>query len=458
MQETLGITNTRHRSALGALERTPPTADKLTELVDAIYLRLAENWHRLRSSNAKPASLQNWRWYAPVPGIAPHNKSPEVVLERAILPFGLKSQLTVLAGQIRSQSHRVSSTPHSHRRSAIRSGVHRLDDNHFEFVELKVASDTPLFAALEIIQYGLVWLLSRQNRAALGYHERAMLDADAVDLTVLAPTRYYGQLDLSALAAGLDAGVRSVGHAHGGINLAFEFQEFSDSLLRSEGYSDPEACAVVNQRRQYLRSAAQCMQTEQALSKDLFLPGLPEDQIRAAYAAAPGNEIESGKFIANAESSAALVANAFGFFLNTPRALPPLPGCASLDWPATSVRLEAEVRFPWARGRHPWLDVLVETTEELVGIESKRFEPFRGRKKTSWSEAYWRDWGIDMEPYARLRDELHAGRFVCDRLDAGQLVKHAFGLSTAARRAPNRRGLFWSICITSQDNGRPAGL
>jgi hypothetical protein len=47
---------------------------------------------------------------------------------------------------------------------------------------------------------------------------------------------------------------------------------------------------------------------------DLFLPGLPAELIRAAYLNAPGNEIVSGKF-ASLESSAALVANAFGFFL-----------------------------------------------------------------------------------------------------------------------------------------------
>jgi hypothetical protein len=46
-----------------------------------------------------------------------------------------------------------------------------------------------------------------------------------------------------------------------------------------------------------------------------LLPGLPVELIRACYAAAPGNEIESGKF-ASSESSAALVANAFGFFLD----------------------------------------------------------------------------------------------------------------------------------------------
>ena len=43
-------------------------------------------------------------------------------------------------------------------------------------------------------------------------------------------------------------------------------------------------------------------------------------------------------------------------------------------WPPTTVRLEAIVRFLWAGGRHPCLDVLIETPDALVGIE---FETLR---------------------------------------------------------------------------------
>jgi hypothetical protein len=59
------------------------------------------------------------------------------------------------------------------------------------------------------------------------------------------------------------------------------------------------------------------------MDSDYFLPGLPVGIIRAAYLNAPGNEIESGKF-ASPESSAALVANAFGLFLDDPATLVPV--------------------------------------------------------------------------------------------------------------------------------------
>ena len=167
------------------------------------------------------------------------------------------------------------------------------------------------------------------------------------------------------------------------------------------------------------------------MSDDLFLPGLPADRIRAAYLAAPGNEIESGKF-ASPESSAALVANSFGLFLNQPGILPPLPGTAQLGWPARSVGLEVTVRFPWSGGRHPCLDVLILTDTSLIGVESKRYEPFRPKSKSEMSDAYWRPvWGDSMRGYERIRDRMRDGNVEFSRLDAAQLVKHAFGLRTA---------------------------
>ena len=40
--------------------------------------------------------------------------------------------------------------------------------------------------------------------------------------------------------------------------------------------------------------------------------------------------------------------------------------------------------------RHPILDCLVETPSALIGIESKRFEPYRSKPASRLSDAYWR--------------------------------------------------------------------
>ena len=168
--------------------------------------------------------------------------------------------------------------------------------------------------------------------------------------------------------------------------------------------------------------------------KDGFLPGLPEADIRAAFERAPGNEFSSGKFFSK-ESSAALAANAFGKFLLDAPSLPPLPGCEAYAWPAQTVGLEEEVRFPWRGGHHPCLDVLVELDDALIGVESKRYEPFRAKQEGEFSDAYWRDvWGSGMLGYEAVRDRIRAGALAFKHLDAVQLVKHAFGLRTQVHR------------------------
>ena len=163
---------------------------------------------------------------------------------------------------------------------------------------------------------------------------------------------------------------------------------------------------------------------------DRFLPGVPGAVIEQIFDTAAGNEIASGKFD-SPESSAALAANAFGFFFNRPQDLPPLLDCGRAGWPARSLAIEATIRFPWGGGSHPVLDCFVTTPLAVIGIESKRFEPFRGNKSASFSDAYWRPaWGDDMNGYEGIRDKLRANEQLYDFLDAAQLVKHAFALRT----------------------------
>lgn len=163
-----------------------------------------------------------------------------------------------------------------------------------------------------------------------------------------------------------------------------------------------------------------------------FLPDLPVDGILECLTRAPGNEIKSGKFD-SPDSSAALVANAFGWFLNRAADLPPLPGVPAGQ--VASVTLEAEMRFPWTGGRHPWLDVGIETHTTLIGVESKRYEPFRPQKLNGFAEVYDRPvWGEKMGHYTQLRDDLVSGEVGYHTLDAVQLIKDAYGIYTRAEK------------------------
>ena len=151
-----------------------------------------------------------------------------------------------------------------------------------------------------------------------------------------------------------------------------------------------------------------------------FLPGVLGKEIERIFNAAPGNEIASGKFD-SPESSAVLAANAFGFFLNGDWDLPTLPMCERVEWTGLSLFLEQEVRFPWRGGRHPVLDVLITTRSAFIGIESKRFDPFREKTPATFSDAYWRpEWGSRMKGYEHTRDQLRKDGQLYACLDAVQ--------------------------------------
>jgi hypothetical protein len=164
-----------------------------------------------------------------------------------------------------------------------------------------------------------------------------------------------------------------------------------------------------------------------------FLEGVPAKHVLDRLAKADGKEIVSGKF-SSEESSAALAVNTFGWFIERCDLLPALPGMEP-GVKVLCVDVEYCARFPWRGGRHPWLDAVVETSTQLIGVESKRFEPYRDQKSVSFSEAYsCEEWGPRMVPYEAMRDALSSGRERFDYLDAAQLVKHAFGLVTQGRR------------------------
>ena len=336
----------------------------------------------------------------------------------------------------------------------------------------------------------------------LPVRRRAVMEAREISLQVAAPARYYTE---SAWWDGLlrarECLTRFVsGSRVEGLSISLDvlaFPEWFDSLPFADGEGVRAACetAVLTEAGRQVRDAfdglvsvhpegrqgakaagAGCggsvdstrtkpvsAMTDRARGvmttmNDRFLPGVPGAEIEAIFDAAAGRELAAGKFD-SPESSAALAANAFGFFLRRAADLPPLPGCVGELWPARSLMLEAEVRFPWSGGRHPVLDCLVTTPSEFIGIESKRFEPFRGKPKSAWSNAYWRPvWGERMQGYESIRDGLHGepGRY--EHLDAAQLVKHAFALRTAVHKKPEYRALAPVLCyVYAEPDSWPNG-
>ena len=84
------------------------------------------------------------------------------------------------------------------------------DGNQVDLVELKWASDTPLYALFEILRYGLVFLFCRQNAAKFSYEDKTLLSCRDLILTILAPHDYYKGFSLHPLAAEINQGLRSL--------------------------------------------------------------------------------------------------------------------------------------------------------------------------------------------------------------------------------------------------------
>lgn len=172
------------------------------EMLDALVKQIKKN---LNDRSSKGNSTENWRESIQT-NLDPSNKSKEIKLERKIAQkleseFGDKSpwwnQMPIASGLVSSTADRRRAIDLVHR--------HEPDGKQYDFVELKIDSDTPLFALMEILRYGLVYLALREKRDWLPEisREKLVFDAEHIGLIVLAPQKYYMDcgLDLSWIEA-----------------------------------------------------------------------------------------------------------------------------------------------------------------------------------------------------------------------------------------------------------------
>lgn len=218
----------RHASAALELSKRESPIGGTLKFLEAGYAQINEAWLRTKENGYCRPSRENWRWKRHK-NLKDANKSPEVLLERGIVKtFGSNwcNQVPVASGLV---------GPAIDKRAAI-DLVRQLDEHHYEFIELKVESNNPLFAAIEILLYGLVFVWSRNNQEHLGYDSemQPLLSARSVTLAVLAPSGFYERYDLAHLASSLDTNLKTFGAAHD-LELGFEFLQFPKSCIDRVG-------------------------------------------------------------------------------------------------------------------------------------------------------------------------------------------------------------------------------
>ncbi len=181
----------------------------------------------------------NWLWNVPKP--------PDVFIEGEVL---LERQIAWAGGECWSYQMATMSglfDESSNKRRSI-DLVRYAGPGEFEFIELKTTSNNPVYAAFEILGYGLAYCQARQHSEVHSKpSHREVLKAKTIRLVVLAPEHWYtykvrGEDDkrlfaLGPLTAAFNAGLQRLLStlAFPGLeSLTFQFRQFVDEELLGE--------------------------------------------------------------------------------------------------------------------------------------------------------------------------------------------------------------------------------
>jgi hypothetical protein len=191
------------------------------ELISAVYGQICAN-----RTDRRP-SRKNWRVERQT-RISPHNRSPEILLERAVAQLGERGVLGDWYNQVPVASGLVNA--HADKRAAV--DLMRYEEHAAVLVELKWASDTPAFAAFEILRYGLTFLFAFVHQHNLGYDAKPLLGVRSTSLWVLAPHNFYADYDLTWLETGLNEGLGAFAKVRtdGCLSMDFAFKVFPNDF------------------------------------------------------------------------------------------------------------------------------------------------------------------------------------------------------------------------------------
>lgn len=213
------------------------------ELIDEAYACICKNW------NKKPTkSRKNWALrFVPMPDDSikkeGHGAKSEVPLERAIA-YAFKEK-GVLWNQMPVASGLVENSDKDRRRAI--DLIYKPDSptENYEFIELKVANNkinTPKDAAIEIIEYGLLYLFSREHMGAIGYSadKQPILGASFIGLRVLAEDAYYKSwmgddyYNFNNFNESLNNYIESNPKRFGELKMDFKFESFHSNFESPE--------------------------------------------------------------------------------------------------------------------------------------------------------------------------------------------------------------------------------
>ncbi len=229
----------KHKKSCLSLKSTPAGFDADLVILQ-IYEQLVNNFKDPSNRfHSRGPSTENWR-FKKIPDIAKYNKSKEKTLEKAIV----KLPSCDWVNQVPTSSGLVSATSDKLRNIDL---VYRLGLREFEFIELKVESDTPMFAAFEIVINGLIYLLSTEFYPKSNI-DKEILSAKAIHLQTLAPQNYYSRCSLAWLEKELNEGLKKLLATKFGRRIAMDFSFTSFPNSFTWPCKDKELLGALNSR------------------------------------------------------------------------------------------------------------------------------------------------------------------------------------------------------------------
>lgn len=168
----------RFKSPTSLLGMTDDNLPNGIQFVSEIFGRMMSNWGVAGCPAA--SSLENWRLEKHT-NFQDVRRSPEVPLERtisALMDENWANQIPVDSGLLGGGKT---------------LDLARLQDDSVDLIELKVESNTPLSAAVQVLFYGLanVFFQTHRHRVMSTDSAAGLLVAKQIHLRVLAPATYY---------------------------------------------------------------------------------------------------------------------------------------------------------------------------------------------------------------------------------------------------------------------------
>jgi len=235
-----------HKKSYIRLSGTPKNDLDFSELISNLYKQIQNNRELSISAYGKLPSRENWRFQKQIE-IDSKNSSPEVTLERKLVNVfngSLVNQIPTSSGLVGSRQDKVRNI----------DLVMRNNSYEYEFIELKVDSNTPLYAAMEILLYGLLYIFTREHMQEFEYdsNDKTLLSANSIQLIPLAPFHYY-PYHIQWIERKINDGLQQFIKSEVGIdlNMDFTFQSFPKDFrwpLVDKNLSDDELVQVMNDR------------------------------------------------------------------------------------------------------------------------------------------------------------------------------------------------------------------